>query len=298
MPSNTSEFLLHVARWAGLAAMLLGAGVLMYRRLVWGLDQHPPMVEERFAARSRWLLVAASVVSVAALLTALFLEAGYAQLDALRLGLVAIPAGLTIAIARRSAEPTRPTLLLEGYAVVGFVLAGTLAGHVRGSSPLVPNLAAATVHVAAAAAWTGGLVALLVAALPASRALGLEERTAIMAPVVARFSNLAVATVIAVVASGTYSSWVEVRTLDGLTDSPYGVILLAKLGTLVPILVIGAVNYRWTRPRLLRAASQSPPTTNGISALRRLVAWEVALLAGLVGLTAILLSLLPPVRQL
>ena len=190
MPSNSSEFLLHVARWAGLAAVLLGAGVLIFRRLVWGREQHPPIVEERFAGRSWRLLVAASVALVAALLTALFLEAGYAQLDALRLGLVAIPAGLTIALTKRCAEPSRLTLLLEGFAVVGFVLAGTLAGHVRGSSPLVPNLAAATVHVAAAAAWTGGLVALLVAALPASRAVGREERTAILAPIVARFSNL------------------------------------------------------------------------------------------------------------
>jgi copper transport protein len=298
MPSNTSEFLLHVARWVGLAAMLLAAGVLMFRRIVWGREQRPRVVEERFATRSQWLLVAALVASVAAVLIALFLEAGYAQLDAVRLGLVAIPAGLALAAAKRSSDPTRATLLLEAFAVIGFVLGATLAGHVRGSSPLAPNLAAATVHVAAAAAWAGGLVALIVAALPASRTADPQEGTAIMAQVVARFSNLALACVVAVVVSGTYSSWVEVRTLDELTGSTYGVVLLAKIGALIPILVIGAVNNRWTRRRLLRAASSREPATNGISALRRLVAWEVAFLVGLVGLTALLLSLSPPVRQL
>ena len=118
-----------------------------------------------------------------------------------------------------------------------------------------------------------------------------------MAPVVSRFSNLAVVSVVAVVVSGTYSSWVEVRTLESLTDSTYGVVLLAKLATLVPILVIGAINNRWTTRRLVRAAS-SGSATDGDRLLRRLVACEVAFLVGLVGLTAVLLSLTPPVRGL
>jgi putative copper export protein len=119
-----------------------------------------------------------------------------------------------------------------------------------------------------------------------------------MAPVVARFSNLAVVSVVAVITSGVYSSWVEVRTLGGLTGSVYGVVLLAKLGTLVPILAIGAINNRWTTRRLLRAADSGASGRAGMATLRRLVAWEVALLAALVGLTALLLSLSPPVRQL
>jgi copper transport protein len=277
--------------------MLLAAGVLMFGRIVWHRAKYPHGVEERFAARSRLLLLVSWMVSVFATLVALFAESGYAQLDVLRLALVLIPGGIVLTVGQRSSHRAYAARVLEALAVTGLVLAAALAGHVRGSSPLLPNLAAAVIHVAGGAAWTGGLVSLLVAALPASRSDDSEGGAAIMAPVVARFSNLAVAGVVAVVTSGVYSAWVEVGTLGVLTGSTYGLVLIAKLGTLVPILAIGAINNRWTTRRLLRAAASGAPRGTNVATLRRLVAWEVALLAGLVGLTALLLSLSPPVRQ-
>jgi copper transport protein len=297
MPSEARDLVLHIARWAGLAGMLLAAGVLLFGRIVWRRVDYPPGVEERFAARSRLLLLVSWLVSLLAMLVALFAEPGYAQLDVLRLTLVVIPGGIVLAVGKRSSHRAYAGVL-EALSITGFVLAAALAGHVRGSSPLLPNLAAAVVHVAGGAAWTGGLVTLLGAALPASRSVDPEGRAAVMAPVVARLSNLAVAGVVAVLTSGAYSSWVEVRTLGGLTGSTYGLVLLAKLGTLVPILAIGAINNRWTTRRLRRAAASGAPGRTNVAILRRLVAWEVALLAALVGLTALLLSLTPPVRQM
>jgi copper transport protein len=298
MPSEARDLVLHIARWAGLVGMLLAAGVVMFGRIVWRSEESPHGVQERFAARSRLLLLVLWMVSVLATLVALLAEPGYAQLDVLRLALVAIPGCIVLPMGRRSSHRMASPRVLESLSVAGLVLAAALAGHVRGSSPMLPNLSAAVIHVAGGAAWAGGLVTLLGAALPASRSVDPDVRAAIMAPVVARFSNLAVASVVAVITSGVYSSWVEVRTLGGLTGSAYGMVLLAKLGTLVPILAIGAINNRWTTRRLLRAAASGASGGADMATLRRLVAWEVALLAALVGLTALLLSLSPPVRQL
>ncbi|MBA3552536.1 MAG: CopD family protein [Actinobacteria bacterium] len=296
--------MLHFARWAGLAGMLLAAGVLLFRRLVWrpvtSRSEMPDAVEKRFAARSRPLLVGAWVASTGATLVALLIEPGYAQVDAVRFGLVVLPLGAVLATETRSPDHGPTAALLEAASVAGLVLSAALTGHVRGSSPLVPNLAAAAIHVGGAAAWGGGLVTLLVAALPSARALSGGRRVALLAPVVARFSNIAVVAVAVavVVASGVYSAWVEVRTLGGLTDSTYGLVLLAKLGALVPILALGAVNNRWMTRRMVRAAASGSSEATAIVMLRRLVAWEVALLGILVGLTAFLLSLSPPGRSL
>ncbi|MBA3728366.1 MAG: CopD family protein [Actinobacteria bacterium] len=84
----------------------------------------------------------------------------------------------------------------------------------------------------------------------------------------------------------------------GLTDSTYGLVLLAKLGALVPILALGAVNNRWMTRRKVRAAASGTSGATAMVMLRNLVACEVGLLGVLVGLTAFLLSLSPPVRQL
>ncbi len=176
----------------------------------------PEGVEKRFAARSLPLPVGAWAASTAATLVALLIEPGYAQVDAVRLGLVALPLGTVLATQARSPDHGSKAPLLEMASVAGLVLGAALAGHVRGSSPLVPNLAAATIHVAGAAAWGGGLVTLLVAALPSARALDGGRRVALLAPVVARFSNMAVVAVAAVVTSGVYSAWVEVSTLGAL----------------------------------------------------------------------------------
>jgi hypothetical protein len=171
MPSEASDFVLHIARWAGLAGILLAAGVVMFGRIVWRSAETPHGVQERFAARSRLLLRVLWMVSVLATLVALLAEPGYAQLDLLRLALVAIPGCIVLPRSKRSSHRPDSPRILEALSVIGLVLAAALAGHVRGSSPLLPNLSAAVIHVTGGAAWTGGLVTLLGAALPASRLL-------------------------------------------------------------------------------------------------------------------------------
>jgi putative copper export protein len=170
-------------------------------------------------------------------------------------------------------------------------MSAALTGHARGSALPVPNLMVALIHVTAAAAWVGGLVALVTVAFPSVRGMMETDRAALLAPVVARFSDLAIWSVIAVVASGTYSAWMEIRGLDAVTASTYGLVFLAKLAAFLPVLALGGINNRWTKPRLVRAVRDQTPS---LVLLRRMVALEIALIAVVLALTVFLLQLSPP----
>jgi copper transport protein len=189
---------------------------------------------------------------------------------------------------------------LSAWAVLGLWLLATigLTGHAGTTPPVALGMTADLAHLAGAALWLSGLIGLVLMALPSTRGLADGERVSVLAPVVARFSSLAVWCVALIVVSGVVRAWMEIRTLAGLTGYAYGITLLIKLGVVVPLLVLGAINNRWTKPRIRRAAADASLTESGASALRtlnRLVAIEVLLAVVVLTITAVLVSLPPPV---
>jgi putative copper export protein len=86
----------------------------------------------------------------------------------------------------------------------------------------------------------------------------------------------------------------EIRGLREVTASTYGLVFLAKLGAFMPVLALGGVNNRWTKPRLLKAVRQETPARSSLALLRRLVALEIGLIAVVLALTVFLLQLSPP----
>ena len=76
-------------------------------------------------------------------------------------------------------------------------------------------------HLAAVAAWLGGLAVLLLAVLPARDAGRL-------AAVLPRWSRWAAGSVAVIVATGLFASWREVRDLSALPGTRYGQLLLVK----------------------------------------------------------------------
>jgi copper transport protein len=145
--------------------------------------------------------------------------------------------------------------------------------------------------VAAAAAWVGGLVVLVVAAFPAARVAPGADRQGALVPVVARFSDVALVAVGVLVVSGLLRAWAEVRALRALSE-PYGVVLLAKLALFLPLLGLGLFNNRWLKPRIQEAGERG---ARAVSTLRRAVLAEVLLAVVVVAVTALLVNL-PPAR--
>ncbi|CAL9476294.1 hypothetical protein SUDANB58_02960 [Streptomyces sp. enrichment culture] len=145
--------------------------------------------------------------------------------------------------------------LAVGGAVVAAGIAASWAMAEHASTGLQPGIAMPVdvVHLLAAAAWLGGLTALLVALYRA------PAETPVEAGAVRRFSRLAFGSVIALVATGAYQSWRQLGSWSALTDTRYGQLLLVKIGLVAVLVGIAAVSRRWTA----RLTGSVPPAAGG-----------------------------------
>lgn len=152
--------------------------------------------------------------------------------EALLLALVA----LLLALRRRDAP--RLAAVAAAY-VVALAFVQALAGHAAAVSPrtgLVVGVAA--LHVLAAGAWIGGLVAAIVAFWP----LRGEEQLALARASLRRFGILAAFSVGVLGVTGLYYAGRQVASLDALLTTLYGQALLAKVGLLVVAGALGLLN--------------------------------------------------------
>jgi copper transport protein len=141
------------------------------------------------------------------------------------LGVAAAAAAMVGAVWRRSPL----AVLVLGLASL---FTASLAGHAWTAPDRWLAVASDATHLTALAAWTGGLVALL-AALPLAPERG---------RLATRFSGLAVVAVVVVGVTGTVSGWQQVRTLDALTATTYGKLLLAKVAGFAVLVGLGYLN--------------------------------------------------------
>jgi copper transport protein len=181
----------------------------------------------------------------------------------------------------RSSTPTRVAALLLA---AGLVVTPGLSGHASVSGPI--SMIADAAHVQAAGVWTGGL-AFVVLGLVLTR----ERRWELAATSVPRFSTMAVASVAILIVAGTVNGYLQVRAWRGLWDTEYGILLLVKIGLVLPLLALGAYNNRYAVPRL-RARIAS-----GLERRRfmRFAGAELVVMVAVVGVTAGLVNA-PPAR--
>jgi copper transport protein len=167
--------------------------------------------------------------------------------------------------------PVYPALEPAPFVAALLLLPGpSIAGHAldRGRSPI--EVVADVAHVAAASVWLGGLVA-----------LGLALRRGERTDLVRRFSNIAIVSVAVLGATGVVRALSELNSFSQLWTTGYGRALLVKTGLLAMLVAIGWVNRYRLVPR------------RSVDGLRRNVAMELVLLAGLVVAVALLTDLRP-----
>jgi copper transport protein len=141
-------------------------------------------------------------------------------------------------------------------------------------------------HLAATSVWIGGLVALMGAAILPARTLEPEDHQTVFADLIPRFSTLAVISVVILVLSGIYSTWLQVGSLTAMQETEYGRTLALKLLLSVPLFALGAVNLMVIGPWMKRAASAGKH-------FGRTVAAEITLGAAVLGIVAVLVTIAP-----
>ncbi len=139
-----------------------------------------------------------------------------------------------------------------GIGAVGMCLVPGMSGHAWGAGALrIPALTADALHVLAAGVWMGGLGTLVMAGLPAVRALGAGEALPRLLPaLVGAFSRTALVAVALLVGSGLVNAWIHLQSPTQLFTTPYGRTLALKLGVVAGAMALGFYNWRVVRPSL------------------------------------------------
>jgi copper transport protein len=180
--------------------------------------------------------------------------------------------------------------------LVYLVLCPALSGHGSSQSPVALNFTVNALHVGAMAVWLGGLGALLLVLPAATRsATTPTDRGRLLAGPLARFSNVALAMVALLMATGLIQAYVYVRHLGDLVSTGYGRAVLAKFLLLLGVMAVAAFNRRDSVPRLEAIAERGESPGHPGVLLRRALRAEVALLAVVIAVTAALASYAPPV---
>lgn len=163
---------------------------------------------------------------------------------------------------------------------------------------LVVQLAAYALHLLAASAWLGGLLALVLflgwlrRADPSWSQAALKETTR-------RFSLLGLACVTVLLLTGIFNAWTLVGALPPLVGTTYGKLLLVKLVLLLPLLGVAATNLLKFKPRILALGSErsGAPARGLLSRLKRQVQIEAAI-GTCILLIVGLMSITPPARHI
>jgi copper transport protein len=189
--------------------------------------------------------------------------------------------------------PGRAALAAVVALTVALALTAALAGHARVASPAWLIVSADALHVLAMAAWTGPLVLLLAAVPAATRRLDGPARTRLLAATLVRVSPIALAAVLVLLGTGVAQSIAHLEALGGLWGTGFGRAILVKAALFLTLCAIGAHHRRRGIPRLRALAEAGEPPAGAGRTLRRALRAEVALFAGVLAATSILVASSP-----
>jgi copper transport protein len=218
---------------------------------------------------------------------------GYLDLE-LCFALFCVAGWIALWVDRPERERRSVAELVAGWGVAlaaaGLLFIPGAVGHAGQTSPRGLSMFFDWAHLVSGSVWLGGLLGLLVLWV----SLSSRERAASLAVVVPRFSNVALVSVLGLLATGTGATIVHMPALGALWQTGYGVAILVKIGLLLSAIVLGAINLLRTKPRL--EASRERPMLGEAATrlLRRTTGGEILLIGGAVFAAAVLSSLPPP----
>lgn len=303
-------------RWLHLAASIQLVGVFVAMLLAGRIDK--PTARAWQARLMRWVRVLALVaplsgvallahqvarvtgragatVEPAAWLTVLG-QTQFGTVWLVRHAVLGLVAALVLLREEERSAADRLAFRVQALLLAALGLAGMAwAGHAAAAAPLldVPAALVDAVHLVAAGAWLGALLPLALLLRAAAAEAGADSRPHVVLTI-RRFSAVALVAMIALVVTGSAGAWIQLGDVASLVGTPYGWLLLTKIGLLLPVLTLAAVN----RSRLLPQLG-GPGATVGRPAMARLarhVAAECGL--GLAMLVVVsLLSATPPGRH-
>lgn len=142
--------------------------------------------------------------------------------------------------------------LILWLALAGFALSRSHSGHPVDAGAFSLPVWADWLHLLAISAWVG---VVWVAAFVVTPGLTVAPHSDHQngASFIQSLSNTATYALVALVVTGAYNGWRGVGTPSNLLDSPYGQLLLVKLGLVIVAVALGGHNRFFEMPRLLES---------------------------------------------
>ncbi len=224
-----------------------------------------------------WLVLTASSMSgtppgdlSAGLLTTVLTQTHFGLATIARLATAGVLAVIFALLLSSRERPKTGTWVGTIAVLAAAVFAGALAftGHAIGGQGAegIVHPAADILHLIAAAAWIGALIplALLLAAAGSNNSLAIARAATL------RFSALGVISVGTLLVTGIVNTWYLAGSIEALTSTFYGQLLLAKIATFLAMVAIAAANRQYLTPRLVQNESAHESEVAAQGALRQL----------------------------
>jgi putative copper resistance protein D len=149
-------------------------------------------------------------------------------------------------------------------------------------------------HLLVSAVWPAGLLPFAMI-LTKLRAETSDEKWMTIWKITRRFSNISLAAVILLTISGILNSWPLVGSVSGLFSTPYGRVLLIKIGLFGLMIAIGAVNLFYLMPHMPHRAAADTDAVARKMPFRLQINVDVEIALGMLVMLAVgLLGLLTP----
>ncbi len=168
-------------------------------------------------------------------------------------------------------------LIISGLAVAA-------SGHASAAEPPWLMRSAVFAHAICVAVWVGALFPLM---------LALKRGGETGARMLKRFSGSILPVVALLLISGVALAVVQVRKVEALWETDYGVVLLVKLGLLVALFAAAAVNRAFLTTPAVNSTSAAGPVT-GSKALRLSILFEILLVIAILATVANWRFTVPP----
>jgi copper transport protein len=171
-----------------------------------------------------------------------FSSAGISQTISSRAGVITVVRAVIIGLLGRALRVNRrASTVAVALCAIGTAVTVVLDGHAGvGEQAWLATMVTA-LHVLAMMVWLGGLLVLCVAVLPSRRFENLR-----------RWSLTAFACVATLILSGEYQAWRQVRPVEAMWSTGYGVTLSVKLAVVTAMLAVAYRGQRRLDPKVLR----------------------------------------------
>ncbi|MEO9019442.1 MAG: copper resistance protein CopC [Gemmatimonadaceae bacterium] len=186
-------------------------------------------------------------------------------------------------------------------AAIGMAITPALTSHAMAATHLRKvSVLLDVLHVIAAGGWVGGLLVMMVVAVPivvltgrvTSSAPQLASPSMQLAALANAFSPVALTFAGTVVVTGGIAAWLRVGSFSMLLSTNYGNVLLIKIGLVMAVAAAGAFNWLRMRAALSRADGHD----TAVAVFRRSAWTEILLGLLVIAATAVLVAAQPPMH--